>query len=117
MRRRAWIRLIMHGGTFGAVAGMMLIMLFEGGPVETWLAITIAAGLLAGALAAALLYGFRKAPALWRRWLAWPVAAVAGGSLFFASVAAALADWRLPLFFAIIWTSGWLSFLWQPALL
>src|SRR5438128_11060194 len=120
MTQRGWLRLILYGGVFGAVAGAVPVTRFEGDAVATWLARTIAVGLLAGALAAALLYAFRKAPAVARRWVAWPVAGGAGGALFFGGLLIAFAelnDWRMALLLAGIWTLGWLCFLWRPALL
>lgn len=120
MTRRAWLRLILHGGTFGAVTGITLSMLFEGDAAHsltTWLVTTIAAGLLAGALAAALLYAFVPAPRPLRRWLAWPTASLAGGGLFFGITLALVWDWRVAVLLASIWAFGWLCFLWRPAML
>jgi hypothetical protein len=94
-----------------------LLLLFGAEPGAILLLSPIAAGLLAGALATAMLYAFRTTAAAFRRWLAWPVAAFAGGLLFFATMVALFRDWRMPLFVAGIWTFGWLCFLWQPALL
>jgi len=113
-----WLRLILHGATFGAVAGFILFTAVDSEPLLatpgeflSWLGSYLLAGLFSGIVAAGVIHSCRRRS--WTTRLAWPLAALAGGVAFFVFGWLDTGSPRLGVELAAIWSIGWLIFLWN----